>query len=147
MAAPAIRHPKLRRLYDYWAGKRGARKMPSRADIDPIDKAFVIGNIIMADVIPGEPLGFRIRLHRTTLSERVGYDLTGKMLGEMPVPEFRDLSRPSFTKVATTGEPVHALADRLVDDRMQRYEAITMPLSSDGATVDRLLVGPIYGGR
>jgi hypothetical protein len=108
---------------------------------------FVIGNIIMADVVPGDPLGFRIRLHGTTLTERVGYDLTGKMLDDMPVPEFRELARRSFTKVATTGEPLHALADRLVDDRMQHYEAIIMPLSSDGSAVDRLLVGLIYDGR
>ena len=111
MAAPAIQHPKLQRLYDYWAAKCGARKMPARADIDPIDMAFIVGNVIMADVIPRSPLAFRIRLHGTTLSERVGYDLTGKMLDDMPVPEFRELSRRSFTKVATTGEPLHALAE------------------------------------
>jgi hypothetical protein len=147
VAAPAIQHPKLQRLYDYWAAKCGARKMPARADIDPIDMAFIVGNVIMADVIPGSPLGFRIRLHGTTLSERVGYDLTGKMLDDMPVPEFRELSRRSFTKVATTGEPLHALADRLVDDRMQHYEAIVLPLWSDGTAVDRLLVGLIYDWR
>lgn len=140
----AISNPRLQRLYDYWAAKRGDRKMPARADLDPIDMAFAIGNIILADVLAETPPRFFIRLHGTTLSERVGYDLTGKMLDEMPVPEFRDLSQRSFTKVATTGEPVHALTERLVDERMQRYEAIIMPLSDDGEHVDRLLVGLIY---
>ena len=37
------------------------------------------------------------------------------------------------------------LADRPVDGRMQRYEAILMPLSSDGERVDMLLVGLTYG--
>jgi len=121
--------------------------MPARSDLDPVDMAFAIGNIILADVLAETPPRFFIRLHGTTLSERVGYDLTGKMLDDMPVPEFRDLSQRSFTKVAATGEPVHALADRLVDERMQRYEAIIMPLSDDGEHVDRLLVGLIYDGR
>jgi hypothetical protein len=144
MAAIAIKNPKLRRLHDYWVEKRGDRTMPARADLDPIDMVFAIGSIILADVIAETPPRFFIRLHGTTLSERVPYDLTGKMLDEMPVPEFLDLARRSFTKVATTGKPLHTLAERLVDDRMQRYESIIMPLSDDGERVDRLLIGLIY---
>ena len=140
----AIRHPKLRQLYDYWNGKRGDRPMPSRADLDPIDIRFAIGDVILADVLEGTPPRFRIRLHGTNLAERTNFDLTGKMLDEMPVPEFRDLSTRSFRKVVRTREPLHALADRLLDGRMQRYEAIILPLSSDGATVDRLMIGMIY---
>ena len=41
----AIQHPKLQQLFDYWSAKRGGREMPSRADIDPLDLAFVIGNV------------------------------------------------------------------------------------------------------
>jgi hypothetical protein len=139
-----IANPKLQRLYEYWVAKCGDRKMPARADLDSIDMAFAMGNIILADVVAGTPPRFYIRLHGTTLSERVGYDLTGKMLDEMPVPEFRDLAHRSFSKVVATGEPVHALADRLVDNRMQRYEAIIMPLSADGERVDMLLTGLFY---
>jgi hypothetical protein len=36
------------------------------------------------------------------------------------------------------------LADRMLDGRIQRYEAIILPLSADGARVDRLMVGMIY---
>jgi len=142
---PDIVNPRLRRLYDYWSEKRGERKAPARADIDPIDMAFALGNVILVEVLPETPPRFRIRLHGTTLAQRVGYDLTGKMLDEMPVPEFRDLSRRSFTKVVNSGEPLHVLADRMVDDRMQRYESIIMPLSGDGERVDMLLVGLVYG--
>jgi hypothetical protein len=118
--------------------------MPSRADIDPIEMRFVIGDVVLADVIEGDPPRFRIRLHGTNLSERTNFDLTGKMLDEMPVHEFRDLSYRSFRKVVRTGEPLHALADRPLDGRTQRYEAIVLPLSSDGTTIDRLMVGMIY---
>jgi hypothetical protein len=141
----AIRHPKLRQLYDYWNGKRGDRPMPSRADLDPVDIRFAIGDVILADVLEGTPPRFRIRLHGTNLAERTSFDLTGKMLDEMPVPEFRDLVTRSFRKVVRTREPLHALADRLLDGRMQRYEAIILPLSSDGEHVDRLMIGMIYG--
>jgi hypothetical protein len=141
---PDIKHPRLRQLYDYWDAKRGARSMPSRADLDPVEFRFVVGDVVMADVIEGDPPRFRIRLHGTNLSERTNFDLTGKMLDEMPAPEFRELSTRSFRKVLRTREPLHALAERLLDGRMQRYEAIIMPLSSDGERVDRLMVGMIF---
>lgn len=139
-----INHPRLRRLYDYWDGKRGERPMPARADLDPVDIRFVIGDVVLADVIDGEPPHFRIRLHGSNLVDRVHCELTGKMLDEMPAPEFRDLVTRSFRKVVRTKESLHVLAARLLDGRMQRYEAIILPLSSDSERVDRLMVGMIY---
>jgi hypothetical protein len=143
---PEISNPKLRRLYEYWSRQRGDRKWPSRADLDPVEMRFVLGNVILAEVLPETPPRYRIRLHGTTLSQHVGYDLTGKMLDDMPVPEFRELSRRSFTKVVETGEPVHVVADRMVDERMQHYESILMPLSGDGERIDMLLIGLAYDG-
>jgi len=139
-----IRHPKLRQLYAYWDGKRGERPMPARADLDPVDIRFVLGDVVLADVIDGEPPRFRIRVHGSNLVDRVHSELTGKMLDEMPAPEFRDLVTRSFRKVVRTKEWLHVLAARLLDGRMQRYEAIILPLSSDGERVDRLIVGMIY---
>jgi hypothetical protein len=139
-----ITHPKLQRLYEYWSEKRAGRSMPARGDIDPIDMRFVIGNLILIDVIAGEPLGFRIRLHGTNLVEHVGYELTGKMLDELPQVEFRDLSQKSFTKVVTTKEPLQGRRDRILDGRLRQYETLILPLSSDGSEVDRILCGLIY---
>ena len=142
-----IKHPKLQQLYDYWLVKRGKRTMPSRADIDPLEMTFIIGNVILVDVIPGTPLGFRIRLHGTNLVERAHYELTGKMLDDLPQVQFRDLTRQSFTKVANTAEPLHVLNDRVLDDQPRRYETVILPLSADGARVDMLLCGMIYDGE
>lgn len=139
-----IKHPKLRQLFDYWSEKCGARRMPSRADIDPLDMTFIIGNVILVDVVAGTPLGFRVRLHGTNLVERVGYELTGKSLDELPQTEFREAAQESFTRVATSAEPTAGKRDRIIDGRFARYETVIMPLSSDGERVDRLLVGLIY---
>lgn len=139
-----IEHPKLQQLFDYWGSKRGARKMPSRADIDPLELGFIIGNVILVDVIEGDPPRFRIRLHGTNLTERVGYELTGKLLDELPQIEFRELSRLSFTKVSNTGKPLQARRDRILDERPRRYETIILPLSGDDARVDMLICGLIY---
>jgi hypothetical protein len=140
----SISHPRLRRLYEYWDQKRGARKMPARADIDPLDITFIVGNVILVDVIPEEPLRFRIRLHGTNLSQRVGYELTGKMLDELPETEFRTLARQSFTRVASTAEATHGRRDRVFDGRFVQYETVIMPLSNDGERVDMIICGLIY---
>jgi len=79
-----ISHPRLQRLYQYWSAKRGQRKMPSRADIAVSDIAYVVGDVMLVDVIDGAPPRFRIRLHGTNLAERAGHEITGKMLDELP---------------------------------------------------------------
>ena len=139
-----IKHPRLGQLYAYWLAKRGTRDMPSRADLDPVDMRFVIGDVVMADVIDGDPPRFRIRLHGTNLSERTNFDLTGKMLDEMPAPEFRNLVHRGFRRVVHTREPLHVISNRLLDGRSHNYEAIVLPLSGDGERVDRLMVGMIF---
>jgi hypothetical protein len=123
-----IAHPKLRRLYEYWLDKRGDRAMPSRADLDPLEMTFVIGNIILVDVIEGSPPDFRIRLHGTNLSQRVGVELTGKMLDEMPQKEFRRLARESFAGVVENRDPRGGHRERIIDGRILRYETILLPL-------------------
>jgi len=139
-----IAHPNLRRLYEYWVEKRGERDMPARANIDPLDITYIVGNVIMVDVIEGDPLRFRIRLHGTNLAQRVGYELTGKMLDELPINDFRALAQQSFSWVATKRQPLHSRRDRIIDGRFAKYETVIMPLSDDGERVNRLLVGLIY---
>jgi len=72
-----ISHPRLQRLYAYWSTKKGQRKMPSRADIDVLDLRYMLGNIMLVDVVAdvagGTPPRFRIRVHGSNLSQRAGY--------------------------------------------------------------------------
>jgi hypothetical protein len=140
----AIINPRLLRLYDYWRERRGDRRFPARADIDPLDLAFLMGNLILIDVVESDPPGFFIRLHGTNLVNRAGYELTGKMLNDLPITEFRQLAMQTFTRVATTGEPFHGNRDRVLDERSRRYETLILPLSKDGKRVDMLLAGLIY---
>jgi len=141
---PADLHdPRLRRLYEYWDSRRGARKMPSRDDLDPLEMRFILGNLLLVDVLP-EPLRFRIRLHGSEMARRAGYDLTGRMLDELPDTQFGALARQSFTALVETGMPRCGIRDRVMDARVYRYEVLLLPLSRDGTAVDMLLVGLIY---
>jgi hypothetical protein len=135
--------PLLRRLYDYWNEKRGGRSMPSRAEIDPVEMRFILGSLLVVDVLR-EPLRFFVRLHGTELVRRSGYELSGKMLDELPQPQFRALTHRSWAKSVETRAPFHATRDRVLDGRSARYEVLILPLSKSGGDVDMLLVGIRY---
>jgi len=143
----AITNLRLQRLYDYWCERRGDRRFPARVDIDPLDLTFLMGNLILVDVVDvveGEQPSFFVRLHGTNLVQRAGYELTGRMLNDLPISEFRQLAMRTFSLVARTGEPFHGNRDRILDERSHRYETLILPLSKDGERVDMLLAGLIY---
>jgi hypothetical protein len=73
-----ITDPKLQQLYDYWLDKRNGQRYPARADIDPLEMRYAMGNIMLVEVL-GELLPrFRIRLHGSNLVPRHGGEHTGK---------------------------------------------------------------------
>jgi hypothetical protein len=139
----AIIDPLLRRLYDYWLERRSLRPMPSRSDIDPVDMRFMLGNILLADVLAA-PRRFHIRLHGTNLVHRAGYELTGKMLEQLPDEDFRARARECFTTVVETRRPAHSRRSRTLSGRPQPFEAVILPLSRTAPHVDMLLVGLRY---
>src|SRR5215467_3438721 len=87
-AASDIRDSRLQRLYQYWLEKKGQRRFPTRRDIDPVDFPYVLGHVILVDVLR-DPLRFRVRVHVTEMVAKSCYDLTGKFLDEHPIPEDR----------------------------------------------------------
>src|SRR5882672_8640859 len=84
-----LSEPGLHRLYAYLEAKRGDREFAARRDIDPLDFPYVLGNIVLLDVL-FQPLRFRYRLVGSLIVARVSYDMTGKFLHEHPHPSYRD---------------------------------------------------------
>jgi hypothetical protein len=138
-----IRDSRLARLYAYWLERRGARRFPGRRDIDPLDFAYVLGHIMMLEVLR-EPLRFRVRLHGTEMATRAQYDLTGKLLDELPINEYRAYVIERCRSLVATGEPQLVRHDRVLDARTRRYEALWLPLSDDDANVTMLICALIY---
>jgi len=138
-----VRHPRIHALCRYWLERRGAREFPARSDLDPLDMKALLGNIVLADVHRA-PLRFMYRLHGSLLVQRDGYDMTGKWLSEHPEPEYRERIRASWTRMVEAREPVLSLRDIVVDGRTRCYEAVILPLASDGATIDKLISAQFY---
>jgi hypothetical protein len=135
--------PPLQRLYDYWRERRNGGRYPRRCDIDPLDFAYLLGNVMLVDVLRN-PLRFRMRVHGSEMTRRAHYDLTGKFLDELPIAEYRNYVIGRCTKLVETGEPALVNGERVLDGRRHRYEAVWMPLSENGSDVSMLLCGLVY---
>jgi hypothetical protein len=133
-----IESPTLRRFYGYYRQKSGSRPFPARADLDPLDFPYALGDVTLVDV-RHDPLRFHFRLDGTRHVERFGFDMTGRTLDDFPYPEMRQKIFDSYCDVVEHRRPAQYYRDLQADGRWFRYEALLLPLSADGATVDMLM--------
>jgi len=144
LPAVAPRHEELRQLYAYWLAKRGSRRAPSRAEIDPVELGRLLPHVILLDV-ERDPLRFRFRLIGTSIVKGFDRDLTGRYFDEVEhTAEQIDLNQ-RLTAVANWGSPLCATWSYTgADGRHVGYERLALPLSSDGQTVDMLFGGVVF---
>jgi hypothetical protein len=138
--------PRLRLLYEYWLERKGERRFPARRDIDPLEFSYLLGSVVLVDVLR-HPLRFRVRVHGTEMARRARYDLTGKLLDQLPIMDYRDYVLERCTRLVESGEPALVHHDRVIDGQRRRYEALWLPLSADGIEVTMLLGALIYQDR
>lgn len=138
---------RIRLAYNYWNEKRGQRKMPSRADIDPSEIRGLLPGIILVDV-HRNPFKLTYRLVGTDEVQARGYDPTGG-----------DLTEHVFASIAEEGYKTYCLAAELkapvfdeepadcTNQWLREVGSLVMPLSSDGETVDMLMAFIDYRRR
>lgn len=129
----------LKRLYAYWCERRGAKRYPSRADIDPVDFGFALGLVSLIEV-QGPPLRFRYRLVSTKLTEHLGYEMTGKFVDEIPPSETRAYTEASYKEALARRTPVFVHDTVLLDGWLWTHETLVLPLSADDATINMLMI-------
>ena len=134
-----IRHPLLRQFYDYWDSRRGERRFPARSALDPMDFKFALGRASLVDVMR-DPLRFRYRLVASYLTDHLGFEMTGKLADEIPAPGMRAYTVASYTRAVEANAPLHQAEDVMLDGQRWRHEALFLPLSTDGDTIDMLAV-------
>lgn len=134
-----MRSPRVKALYAYWLGKRGECCMPSRDDIDPAEIKDLLPYVILTDV-HHDPLRVLFRLVGTAVAEAAGRDLTGKWLHESPLDGGLELWMANYQRLVRQRAPVFGCTRATVQPGVERtFEWILLPLSSDGATVDKTL--------
>ena len=133
-----IRNTRLQRFFAYWNTKRGGEPCPRHDDIDPLEIRFALGYVLIAERRP-PPDHFHFRLMGQELVERYGMDLTGRSLAAYPEASYRDLVRKTFSTVIDQRRPVLVDRNIVTSGRRHRYEGLTLPLSSDGRTIDQVI--------
>jgi hypothetical protein len=140
--AESVKRPRLQRMLAYWHSRRGSRALPARADLDPLDFPWLLGNISLVEVHYDQPVAarrYRIRLAGTLVVQRFGYELTGRWIDEMPEPDYRERLIAQLDMVVRQRGPMVELLDMVIDDHIHDYEVLRLPLGRDGETIDMLL--------
>lgn len=138
-----FRSPASQAIYRYWLDQRQDRRFPGRADIDPLAMRGALGNISLIDV-QHEPLRFRLRLVGSYQAARLGFDPTGMWLDELPAQEYRELLIDRLKEILQRAEPLLARNRALMDDHWYDYEAIWLPMASDGDRIDMVMACQIF---
>ena len=139
---PHLENTILAFLKSYWDLKRGARAMPSRSDIRPNEMKEYLGWILLLDVLP-ETNDFRFRTVGTRIGEYFLMDATGRTIREAFAPYGEAAVNSVLAthgKVARERLPirVHGGAG-LFGHAFLDFDAIYLPLSADGQTVNMIL--------
>ena len=138
---PATCHEDTVTLYRYWREKCGRRRMPARADLDPLEMPpRLLPFITIVDVVP-DARRFVYRLVGTGEVEARGNDPTGKSVAEGFFGYDMDEALSWYERTVQTGRP-HMDAEPFIatNGRYVSAEAIFLPLSTDGTKVDKVLV-------
>ena len=133
--------PVVTQIYEYWQKKRGPRRMPRRADIDPVELGRLVHNVVLYDV-EGEGQ-FRVRVVGGAIVDFYGVNTTGQMAGTYMPPAAAALAIEILSNIVATRAPRFraGLAHWHKDKSYRRFEACFLPLSPDDDRVDKILVG------
>jgi hypothetical protein len=112
--------------------------MPSRAQLDPVEMRSFLRKILIIDIM--ENGDFVYRLCGTEITEGNRQDLTGRRADEASLgasaPHFLDAYRRTIAARA----PIFLVGRMWWQNRgYVSFEQVMLPLSSDGAEVDKLL--------
>lgn len=127
----------LRPALAHWEAARGAKAIPSRAEINPLALKSTLGLMAMVDVVD-QGRDFVFRLFGTELSSRVGEDFTGRSVDSIVPKAYGELLRRSYEKVVARRAPSFDHVAFQYRNHARLYHRLTLPLSGDGEQVDRL---------
>ena len=146
----AVPHPDLQYLYELWRAKRGARLMPTRADLDPVEIPGRLWPHLMIVGVErdGAKLRYRYRRVGGEFAAAFGTDPTGRYFDEMLPARggYRDYVLGLYDRIVTQRKPFYSentftLAGQSTPRLTRR---LSLPLSQDGESVDAVLTAHFF---
>lgn len=137
----AVTSPALLAGRAMWEQLRGDRPMPSRADFDPADAPrSILPHIMLVEIHRAPDIRFRFRLIGTHITSIMDRDSTGRWLDELYNEREYEVVTTGYFRAMESLRPVSTLARAPSADRsFLEIEAVDLPLSPDGRTVDMIM--------
>lgn len=137
---------RLEAAYRYWRQKAGERRMPCRADIDPIEIPKLLPHVMLVDVLPEGR--YRYRLIGTENARAHGINATGRFLDEvLPGVEYRAHVLRLYDECVRENRPLYSESLFLSAARQaaeRHTKVLFLPLSEDGERVNIVLVAQLF---
>jgi hypothetical protein len=137
--------PNLAALLRYWEMKRGARPMPRRRDIDPLDMPpALLPHLELVELAQGR---LRYRLIGTAIVDAMGRDATGRFLDQVFAGEHGRFVERVHRAAMSARRPVFSLCwlRREFGGDLPLLRVVA-PLSEDGNVVHMTLAATSFGG-
>ena len=149
--ADLVPNPLLNQLYQYWRSKRGARRMPRRADIDPLEiPADIWPHTMLLDVIweGSQTPRFRYRRVGEVFWRDSPHDPTGHFVDEV-LPEqggYRQYVVGIYEEMARRRAAMYTASSFTLEGRPEPAvtQRVSLPLSNDGETVNMVLAAHAF---
>jgi len=124
----------------YWRAK-ASQGLPSRNAFDPPLEIPALARCMMLKDVRYDPLDFRYRFVGTAVRPYMNGDWTGKWMSEISFQRQPSAIWDNHQKVASMGEPLFIRPDYVgpLSDYLC-VEAALLPLSDDGATVNKIMI-------
>jgi hypothetical protein len=142
-----LRTEPLRYLLAHWSSLADGSRVPGMRQIDPLDLRPALGYVMLLDVV-GETHDFRYRLYGSAISNVSGFDMTGKLVSELPASTYvREFSIAVGRAAVRRREPVYTARRPVGAQDTGLWERLVLPLADEHDRVMRLLVGATLIGR
>ena len=141
-----LRHPVLRQAFRYWRSKTGDRPFPSRTDIAPEEMKPFLQHVMLIDV-SYEPLDFVYRVFGTAIAIAHRDDYTGKSVRELEPKPFSELIWQQYCETIEHRAPILHGVLLITATRYLKYHRLTLPLSCDCLSINKLLAVSIEDGK
>ena len=129
-----------RELLALWVSLCVDGRLPRRSDFDFARLRRHLGWLCVVEVVD-EGADFRYRLIGTNIVDRVGRDMSGRLVSQVLPASALDIFRDAMHERAAvrTHGPVSWRGKGFL-----RHETLILPLADDGRTVDRFLVEMVF---
>jgi hypothetical protein len=128
----------VRRAVEQWFTHHGDR---SRNPISmfPFDRRTDEEFVSIVDVMP-DSRRFRYRSVSRLLTQRLGYQMAGKCVDDIPDERTRRYVSQLYSTALDNGLPLYERSKRFFNNRSWNHEVLALPLSSNGKSLNMLMI-------